>query len=523
MVSLSRAEPPRSIAETRARPMRPRETSEQIEESITELARRLLPGTAFHLAGFVFVEVRMPRADQLPHALVVSVFVCMLAIRLGGIFLGLAHRTTVRHRLLVMAIGSIGTNLVWGVRTAAVHLHTGASEPSILMLVIMCGLSTGAMTAYAPSLWVQRAAQSVMFLPVVAAIFFGSASGSLAVLHAMFFVYILGRGRVAHRDYWDSVHINESLRRHAESAQRAAADTDAANLQLRSEIAHRAKVEVELRQAQKLEAIGRLAAGIAHEINTPLQFITDSCRFLGDGADELVGALDDYRRVVGELADGQLAAPAAAAALADVDADRDLDYLRRQLPDASTTALAGLERVGKIVTATTDYAHPEFRDKTLADINKAVESTIILSSNETRYVADVETELGALPLIACHTGQLNQAILNIVVNAAHAIRDVVGDTGARGKIRIATWVDPGWARISISDTGTGIPADILDKIFEPFFTTKPVGTGSGQGLATARTAIVRHHGGTLDVRSELGAGATFTISLPLGDPHGPRS
>src|SRR5207237_6539842 len=137
--------------------------------------------------------------------LVVAVFLLTLAIRLAGIRLGLARRGTVDHRVLVMAIGSIGTNLVWGVRTAAVHLHTGASEPSILMLVIMCGLTTGAMTAYAPSLWLQRAAQSVMFIPVVAAIFFGSASGSLALLHAMFFVYILGRGSVAHRDYWDSV------------------------------------------------------------------------------------------------------------------------------------------------------------------------------------------------------------------------------------------------------------------------------------------------------------------------------
>ena len=495
--------------------MRPRETSEQIEESITELARRLLPGTAFHLGGFVFVELRMPRADQLPHALLVAVFLAMLAIRVGGIFLGLARRGTVRQRLLVMAIGSIGASLVWGVRTAAVHLHTGASEPSILMLVIMCGLTTGAMTAYAPSLWLQRAAQSVMFIPIVAAIFFGSTHGSLALLHAMFFVYILGRGSAAHRDYWESVHTNESLRRHAESAHRAAADTDAANLQLRAEIAHRAKVEVELRQAQKLEAIGRLAAGIAHEINTPLQFITDACRFLGDGTGELIGALDDYRRVVGQLADGQLAGPAASAALTSIDADRDLGYLQRNLPEASALALTGLDRVGKIVAATGDYAHPEFRDKTLADVNKAVESTIILSSNETRYCADVETDLGALPPIPCHTGELNQAMLNIVINAAHAIRDVVGDTGARGKIRIRTWVDTDRVRISISDTGTGIPADILDKVFEPFFTTKPVGTGSGQGLATARTAIVRHHGGTLDVRSELGVGTTFTISLPL--------
>jgi signal transduction histidine kinase len=518
MASVSRAEPVvRSIQKTSLRLARPRETSEQYEESVTELARRLLPGTAFHVGGFAFVEIRMPRADQLPHALVVSAFLCFTVIRLAGVLLALRRRGPIAWRMGIMAAGSIGANVVWGARTASVHLHAGASEPSILMLVIMCGLSTGAMTAYAPSLWVQRAAQSAMFVPVVVAGFLGSASTSLAVLHAMFFLYILGRGGAAHRDYWQSVRANELLRRHADSAQRAAAATDVANRQLRAEIGHRAKVEVELRQAQKLEAIGRLAAGIAHEINTPLQFITDSCRFLAEGTGELTAALDDHRRVVGELAAGALTAPEAAAELSRVDGDHDLDYLRKGLPEASSLALHGLERVGKIVAATKDYAQPQLRDKAHADLNKAIENTIILSNNETRYVADVETELGPLPPVQCHIGELSQALLNMIINAAHAIRDVVQDTGARGKISIRTWVDPGWARISIRDTGTGIPAEILDKIYEPFFTTKPVGTGSGQGLAIAHSVIVNKHGGTIDVRSELGAGTTFTISLPLDD------
>ncbi|HEY6174098.1 MAG TPA: hypothetical protein VIX73_06630, partial [Kofleriaceae bacterium] len=222
MASALRAEPvPRSFEKTSLRLVRPRESSEQYEESVTELARRLLPGTAFHVAGFAFVEIRMPRADQLPHRLVVVAFLCFTVIRIAGIALGLRRRSPVAWRMAVMATGSIGANVVWGARTAAVYLYSGASEQSILMLVIMCGLTTGAMTAYAPSLWVQRAAQSAMFVPVVTAGFLGSASVSLALLNAMFFLYILGRGGVAHRDYWQSVRANELLRRHAESAQRA--------------------------------------------------------------------------------------------------------------------------------------------------------------------------------------------------------------------------------------------------------------------------------------------------------------
>jgi len=147
-------------------------------------------------------------------------------------------------------------------------------------------------------------------------------------------------------------------------------------------------------------------------------------------------------------------------------------------------------------------------------VNKAIENTLIISSNETKHVADIETELGQLPPVMCHGGELNQVILNIIVNAAHAIRDVVNDIGARGVIRIKTWADHGWVRIAISDTGTGIPAEILDKIFEPFFTTKPVGMGTGKAWRSARSAVVDKHGGTLDVTSQVGVGTTFTISLP---------
>jgi signal transduction histidine kinase len=342
----------------------------------------------------------------------------------------------------------------------------------------------------------------------------GLVPGSLAALHAGFFAYTLMQGSVASRNFWQTVRATESLRRSADLAHLAAVAADATTLQLRAEISHGAKMEVELRQAQKLEAIGRLAAGIAHEINTPVQFVSDSCRFFGEGVAELTGGLDDYRRIVTELAGGQLAAADALAAADRVDDDRDLSYLRGNLPDAAVRALEGLDRVAKIVAATKEFAYPHVREKSLTDINKAIVSTLIISNNETKYVAEVETELGELPSILCHRGELNQVILNIIVNAAHAIRNVVTDTGKKGVIRVKTWSDPGWIRIAISDTGTGIPAEILDKIFEPFFTTKPVGTGTGQGLAIARSVIVDKHDGTIEVSSELGVGSTFTISLP---------
>jgi len=165
------------------------------------------------------------------------------------------------------------------------------------------------------------------------------------LLHALFFAYILGQGRVAHRNYWQAVHDTESLRRSAAAAELAKIAADATNLQLRNESAHRAKMEIELRQAQKLEAIGRLAAGIAHEINTPVQFISDSCQFLGDGIEQLGRALDRHRRITAELADGRLAAPDALAELARADEESDLAYLRDNLPGAAALALEGLGRL----------------------------------------------------------------------------------------------------------------------------------------------------------------------------------
>ena len=504
------------IGESTMEPAYHRGSSSDLEATVLELGRRALSGAAGHLAAFVFVELRMPGVDMLPRTIIAAVFLCFVALRFLGFYLAPRARWSGHLRLGLLAAGGIGANLVWGVKIVAVLIHTGASEQAVVMAFIVCGMATGGVASFAASRWIQRAALAVVLLPAVAFGLAGVVPASLAALHAMFFGYTLIQGDVAYRSFWGSVRAGELLRRHADRAHLAAVAADATTLQLRAELAHGAKMEVELRQAQKLEAIGRLAAGIAHEINTPVQYVSDSCRFFAEGVEELTGGLDDYRRIVTELAGGRIAAADAVAAAARVDDERDLAYLRANLASAAARALEGLGRVAKIVSATKEFAYAHVGGKSLADINQAIESTLIISNNETKYIADVETELGELPAVLCHRGELNQVILNIIVNAAHAIRDVVKDTGARGVIRIKTWADAGRIRIAISDTGTGMPAEILDKIYEPFFTTKPVGTGTGQGLAIARSVIVDKHGGTIDVSSQLGVGTTFTISLPIG-------
>jgi len=250
----------------------------------------------------------------------------------------------------------------------------------------------------------------------------------------------------------------------------------------------RQRMEAELRLAQKLEAVGQLAAGIAHEINTPMQYIGDSVHFLHRAFDDLLA---------GEL-----------------EPD-DVEYMRNQIPRAFERTLEGIERVVTIVRAMRDFAHPGQREKAPADLNRAIDSAQIVSRNEYKYVADVETQFGQLPLVECQLGELNQVFLNLIINAAHAI----GERGseARGIIKITTSRTDDAVRISLADTGCGIPERVRDRIFDPFFTTKPVGKGTGQGLAIARTIVVDKHAGRLSFETEVGHGTTFHIDLPVAE------
>lgn len=259
-------------------------------------------------------------------------------------------------------------------------------------------------------------------------------------------------------------------------------------------------------QSQKLEAIGQLAAGIAHEINTPLQFVGDNLHFLADVANTLAQVLDRYRASVGEQT---------AKELREVESEMDVDYMLEHLRPAFSAAIDGVERVRKIVQAMKSFSHPEATEKQPEDLNQALETTIIISTNVWKYVAEIERDFDLdLPKVSCTVGSLNQVFLNLITNAAHAIASVVGDSGTKGRIHISTRHDAESVEIRFRDTGAGIPDAVRSRIFEPFFTTKPIGQGTGQGLALARS-IVRQHQGSIEFETEEGVGTTFLVRLPL--------
>jgi predicted ATPase/signal transduction histidine kinase/tRNA A-37 threonylcarbamoyl transferase component Bud32 len=289
-----------------------------------------------------------------------------------------------------------------------------------------------------------------------------------------------------------------------------------ANQKLRDAAAERERMEAELRLAQKLESVGRLAAGVAHEINTPIQFVSDNITFVRDALPSLVDTLAIYRALatIAETVDHPALATAVAQARA-AEAEAEIDYALANTPAALSGALDGLGRVAVIVRSMKEFAHPDRDEKSQIDLNRAIESTLMMAAHEYRYVAEVETALGELPLVRCNCGAINQAVLNLVINAAHAIRDVVGDTGAKGVIGVRTRADHDWVEIAISDTGTGIPEAIRDQIFDPFFTTKEVGRGTGQGLAIVHSVVVDKHGGSLRFETSAGAGTTFFLRLPI--------
>jgi signal transduction histidine kinase len=279
--------------------------------------------------------------------------------------------------------------------------------------------------------------------------------------------------------------------------------------------------EVELRQAQKLESVGRLASGIAHEINTPIQFIGDNTRFLQETFSTLRNLLEMYRAIVNAAAAGAVSPILVEEVQQAMDA-ADLDFLVEETPKSLAQTLEGVERVATIVRAMKEFAHVDRKEKSATDINRSLLSTLTVACNELKYVAKVETELGDLPPVVCNVSDVNQVFLNLLVNAAHAIDDVTKGTGQLGLIRVRTSLEEGAVLISIADTGSGIPEDIRDKIFDPFFTTKEIGRGTGQGLAISRSVVVDRHGGTLTFTSEVGKGTTFYIRLPLGDEAKPE-
>ena len=274
----------------------------------------------------------------------------------------------------------------------------------------------------------------------------------------------------------------------------------------------RQEMEVKLRHAQKLEAIGQLSAGIAHEINTPIQYVGDNAIFLQDAFKDVIGFLTLIQDEHGK------------GALSSEWSERikalDLEYLKDEIPRAIQQTLEGVGRVSKIVAAMKDFSHPGGAVREKVDLNRAIESTITVSHNVWKYAATLETDFDPLlPLVPCFPGEFNQVILNLLVNAAHAIEEANLAKGANqlGLIRVTTRNNVDSVEVRISDTGVGIPEAIRSRIFDPFFTTKAVGKGTGQGLSIARAVIVDKHRGKIDLVSEPGQGTTFILRLPLAE------
>jgi two-component system, NtrC family, sensor kinase len=267
--------------------------------------------------------------------------------------------------------------------------------------------------------------------------------------------------------------------------------------------------------SMKLESIGELSAGIAHEINTPIQFIGSNVSFLQDSFQDILRLVKAYGKLRDALADsGQFAD--LLGEIKELEQDADIEYLQDEAPKAFEQTRAGVDRVTKLVLGLKGFAHSgEGEIKRPIDVNEIISNSLIVCHNAYKYVAEMETDFGELPTTNGYPGDIGQVIINLVVNAAHAIADKKGEGSEMGTIRITTSCQDKIITIAVSDTGGGIPEGVRQRVFDPFFTTKDVGRGSGQGLAISRTIIHDKHQGELSFESTVGKGTTFFIRLPL--------
>lgn len=280
---------------------------------------------------------------------------------------------------------------------------------------------------------------------------------------------------------------------------------------LQQEMAHRETMEVEQRFSQKMEALGQLSAGIAHEINTPIQFVGDSIFFLKESIEDLQRGLKEFEELVDKKDSAKVQR------IAEINEMLDLDYLSERIPESIDRASQGIARVSEIIQAMKSFTRSESKQKALADINTAIESTLLVAGSEYKYNAQVDKDFGDIPQIYCYISDLSQVLLNMIVNSAHAIEERFGSTPADivGKIALTTRKVDNDIVITIWDNGSGIPSEVIDKIYDPFFTTKQVGKGTGQGLALVHRIICDGHNGKINVSSADNEGTQFEIILPI--------
>jgi two-component system, NtrC family, sensor kinase len=299
---------------------------------------------------------------------------------------------------------------------------------------------------------------------------------------------------IARIRHHSKAYLNQ-LQRDAAYLERTAAQEQVLRLALQQQ-------QLEEMVAQRLDSVGQLAAGVAHEINTPVQYVSSNLSFISESVQELLGRVEKLQRAMLPMM---------------VD-DTDLLYLKENLPSALTSSVDGLRQIGKIVSSLKEFARPDSAEMSPGDMNQAVQNTLMVASGDYKQVAELETHFGEVPPVTCHAAEVHQALLNLVRNAADAIGKVFKTTGAKGRLTVSTCRENDEVMITITDTGAGIPEAIRQKIFDPFFTTKDVGEGIGQGLTIARNIIVRKHGGALSFQSDLGRGTTFMVRLPI-DPQ----
>jgi len=284
-----------------------------------------------------------------------------------------------------------------------------------------------------------------------------------------------------------------------------------------TDITERITLEQQLLQAQKLEAIGQLAAGVAHEINTPLQYIQNNTTFLKASVDDLTTLLQTLQALASAEVPGR---PEKLEQLMTDVAQCDLDFILTEVPLSVNETLDGISHIVKIVSAMKEFSHPGNQDMVPTDLNSLIENAVVLSKNEWKYVAELSTDLDpSLPHLDCHPGSWRQLVLNLIVNSAHAIEPVAKASGGSGTILIRTRRTADYLELQVEDSGIGMTAEVQERIFEPFFTTKEVGRGTGQGLAIVYDLVVNKHQGSVACSSEPGRGTVMTLRVPFGVPN----